>query len=78
MHLIHLGTIPISPKHLSVLSSLFPVVPKLSKAFVPLSVPPYGSGRTPDIIETLLRSMINRVLWKAMLIPVPSTMLFHR
>ena len=41
-------------------------------------MPPYGSGRTPDMIETPLRSMINRVLWKAMLISVPSTMLFHR
>ena len=30
------------------------------------------------MIETPLRSMINRVLWKAMLTPVLSTMLFHR
>ena len=85
MHLIHLGTIPISPKHLSVHRNTFRFfLPYFRwfrifpKAFIPLSVSPYGSGRTPDMIETPLRSMINRVLWKAMLISVPSTMLFHR
>ena len=30
------------------------------------------------MIETPLRSMIDRVLWKAMLTPMLSTMLFHR
>ena len=66
-----------SPKHLSVPSSLFPMDPKLSQSICTLKWATLRVGRTPDMIETPLRSMINKVLWKAMLTPVLSTMLVH-
>jgi hypothetical protein len=43
------------------------------KCRIPLSVPPYGSGNTPYMIETSLQSMINSGLWKVVLTPVHST-----
>jgi hypothetical protein len=48
----------------------------IPKRRIPLSVTPYGSENTPDMIETRLQSMINNQLWKAVLIPVHSTKLF--
>jgi hypothetical protein len=40
----------------------------IPKRRIPLSVTPYGSGNTPDMIETPLQSMINNQLWKSVLI----------
>ena len=59
------------------ITPVIPNIPKLISSIIePLSVLPYRFGNTPDMIETPLRSMINRVLWKAMLTPVHSTKIF--
>ena len=58
-------------------SPAIPNIPKLISSIIePLSVLPYRFGNTPDMIETPLRSMINMVLWKAMLTPMHSMKTF--
>jgi hypothetical protein len=50
--------------------------PPSPKHHIPLSVTPYGSRNTPDMIKTTLRSMTNNRFWKTVLIPMHSTKLF--